>query len=64
MVREGEQGLMTAREVAQRLHVSMSTIERWRFEGHGPRPIRITQRTIRYSRSEVEQIATGSHHRR
>lgn len=60
MASEAVQGLMTAREVAERLNVSMSTVERWRFEGRGPQPIRITARTIRYSRSEVELIATGS----
>lgn len=60
MADEVIQGLMTAREVAQRLNVSLSTIERWRFQGQGPRPIRLPGRTIRYNRSEVEQIATGA----
>lgn len=50
-------GLLTPKEVAAALRVSPATIKRWRFEGVGPRPIRITDRVVRYARAEIDRLS-------
>lgn len=50
---------MTTREAAALLGVSMGTMERWRFEGRGPRFYRwgVRGTIVRYDRSEVARVA-------
>jgi len=47
--------LLTTEELAKRWGMSRSSIERLRFDGEGPPPVRLSDRTIRYKRSTVEQ---------
>lgn len=57
MAPEGLRGdLVTSAELAERAKVSRSTVERWRYEGHGPAPVRLGKRTVRYVRSDVERF--------
>ena len=51
--------LLTPRDVATRLGVEASTLAAWRRRGAGPRFVRLTQRCVRYSESEVEQFLAG-----
>ena len=44
--------LLTARELAAELKVSLRTLERWRAQGIGPVYVRLG-RTVRYRRSDV-----------
>jgi excisionase family DNA binding protein len=45
--------LMTARELAEMLRVSLSTVRRWTRSGKVP-AVRLSNRAIRYRRSDVE----------
>ena len=47
------QHLLTDREVATRLAVSISAVRKWRFEGRGPTFVRIG-RAVRYRLADVE----------
>jgi excisionase family DNA binding protein len=49
------EGLLTVREAARHLKVSRSTLERLRAEGKGPRFIRVSERSIRYSLADIEE---------
>jgi excisionase family DNA binding protein len=49
-----EEGLMTEAELAQLLHVSLSTVKRLRVSGEGPPYVKIGKRAIRYRRGDVE----------
>ena len=51
---DGEQ-MLTTKQAAPILGVSVSTLERWRFDGEGPPPVKLTSRTVRYKRSTIEQ---------
>jgi excisionase family DNA binding protein len=46
-------GLMTEHEVAQRLHVSVASIRRWRIEKRGPLFIKVGS-LVRYRQEDVE----------
>ena len=46
--------LLTARQVALRLNVSLATFKRLRKAGEGPPSIQVGQRAIRYRRGDVE----------
>jgi predicted DNA-binding transcriptional regulator AlpA len=51
-------GMMTERQVAARLHVSVALVRRWRQTGEGP-TYRKIGRAVRYESNDVEQwIAT------
>ncbi len=57
MGNEGSRGeLVTPAELAERARVSRSTVERWRYEGRGPEPVRLGKRTVRYLRSDVDRF--------
>lgn len=45
--------MMTTADVASRFAVSVSTVERWRFEGRGPQAVRLPTGSVRYRRSDV-----------
>jgi predicted DNA-binding transcriptional regulator AlpA len=47
---------MTSEEFARQARVASSTVERWRYEGHGPEPVRLGKRTVRYKRSDVDRF--------
>lgn len=47
--------LLTARQVAAMLNVSLATFKRIRKAGEGPPSIRVGQRAIRYRRRDVER---------
>jgi predicted DNA-binding transcriptional regulator AlpA len=60
MTNDGQRGdLLTSAEFAARARVSQSTIERWRFEGRGPAPIKLSPRTVRYARSDVDRFLSA-----
>lgn len=41
-------------EFADRVGVTVRTVERWEREGRGPKPIRIGRRTVRYRVTDIE----------
>lgn len=41
-------------ELAEYLDVPVATVRKWRFEGHGPRSLKVG-RHVRYRRADVEQ---------
>ena len=45
--------LITETEAAEFLNFSISTLRNWRVSGHGPEFIKISQRTVRYRRREL-----------
>jgi predicted DNA-binding transcriptional regulator AlpA len=49
----GADTLLTRREVAEYLRVSVATLERWARLGVGPRPHRIGPNTVRYRLSTL-----------
>ncbi len=51
--------LLTARQVAELLGVSLWTLRRWTRGGQGPPPHRIGPRAIRYSREDVDTWLRG-----
>ena len=52
--------LMKRRELAARADVHPRTLERWGQLGIGPRPIRLSERVVRYDRAEAERwLAEG-----
>lgn len=48
--------LLTTREVAELARVHPKTVERWRYEGVGPRPVKLGPRTVRYRRTDVRRF--------
>ncbi len=46
--------LLTPDQTAHRLGISRSTLKRMRLRGDGPKPVKITPRTIRYEATEVD----------
>jgi len=46
--------LMRKEEVAARLMVSISTLERWRSKGGGPAYIKMGKRRVAYSEAAIE----------
>jgi excisionase family DNA binding protein len=47
--------LLTAKETAAQLKISMSTLRNWRKEGKGPRVIKLGPGTYRYSEEELRE---------
>jgi excisionase family DNA binding protein len=50
---------LTPAEVAERLRVSVKTLERWRADGGGPRYSRRGQRLVRYFADDVDAWMRG-----
>jgi predicted DNA-binding transcriptional regulator AlpA len=46
--------LLTEYDVAQRLHVSLASLRRWRLEKRGPRFIKVSS-LVRYRPEDVEE---------
>lgn len=47
--------LITTREVAERLGVSVRTVEDWRHRGRGPAYITLAPKAVRYDLAVVER---------
>jgi len=47
--------LLTAKETAARLRISISTLRNWRLQGTGPRAIKLGPSTYRYSEEELRE---------
>ena len=47
--------LITPEAAARRLAVKMTTLERWRRAGVGPRCVRIGRKVIRYRAADLER---------
>lgn len=45
--------LLTETEAAEILNFSISTLRNWRSQGRGPEFLKISQRTVRYRRREL-----------
>ena len=45
--------LITETEAAEFLNFSISTLRNWRVKGQGPEFIKVSQRTVRYRRREL-----------
>jgi excisionase family DNA binding protein len=52
--------LLTPKEAAQRLRLSMSTLRGWRKKGHGPPVVRLGPGTYRYSEEDIQQYITAA----
>jgi predicted DNA-binding transcriptional regulator AlpA len=50
--------LLTECDVAQRLHVSLASLRRWRLERRGPRFIKVSS-LVRYRPEDVEEWLTA-----
>ena len=46
--------LITTKQAACRLGVSVKQIEKWRYEGGGPKYIKLGKRSVRYEQEEIE----------
>jgi hypothetical protein len=46
--------LLKPQAVADLLHVSTKVLERWRGNGDGPNYCRLSRKTLRYQRSDIE----------
>lgn len=51
--------LLTPKEAAQWLGVSLATLRGWRRVGKGPAAVRLTQRTIRYSEDSLKEFVAA-----
>ena len=47
--------LLTPKETAKILQISMATLRVWRKTGKGPPPVRLSRRTIRYSPESIKE---------
>lgn len=45
--------LLTQEQLADELGIQVSTLRRWRGEGTGPKPVRLTYHLVRYRRADV-----------
>ncbi|GFO60967.1 hypothetical protein GMST_32920 [Geomonas silvestris] len=46
--------LRTTKEVAERFHLKETTLERWRWQGQGPKFVKLG-RTVRYRDEDLEE---------
>lgn len=51
--------LLTEKETAFQLSVSVRTLQKWRYEGRGPRALRV-EGCVRYSRVDLELFLASS----
>jgi predicted DNA-binding transcriptional regulator AlpA len=49
-----EGALLTPKQVAENLSVSVKTLERWRMTGEGPRFCRLSPKVIRYLSGDID----------
>ena len=55
----GPKDLLTAREVAARLSISIRTVYRMLDRGQFPRPIRLGRRGVRWKTTDVQRYLEG-----
>lgn len=54
-------GLLTTKAAARHLSLSPKTLEKWRAQRRGPRFVKIGNKAVRYSKSDIEAfVAEGS----
>jgi predicted DNA-binding transcriptional regulator AlpA len=59
-MKTSNKGLLTAREVAERLNVCPRTIWRWTSMGRLPKPIRLVgSKATRWKEADIEAVAEG-----
>ncbi|MBX3022001.1 MAG: helix-turn-helix domain-containing protein [Bdellovibrionales bacterium] len=46
---------MTEGQVARRIGIKQRTLQAWRLKGDGPKAVRLSERMIRYKKSEVDR---------
>lgn len=51
--------LVTEREAAASLHVTVSTLRNWRWKGVGPRFLKLGGRMVRYHRADLAAFVEG-----
>ncbi len=51
---------MTAAEAAHHLRISRRTLDYWVREGKLPPPMKLTRKTVRWLRSDIEALMTRS----
>lgn len=52
-----DDNLLTPAEAAERLNISLPTLKLWRTQKHGPPALRLSVRTIRYRREDIDAWA-------
>ncbi|HKH47657.1 MAG TPA: helix-turn-helix domain-containing protein [Thermoanaerobaculia bacterium] len=50
------QALLTEGEAAEYLRLTPRALQAWRYQGKGPRFVRISRRAIRYRRDDLERF--------
>jgi excisionase family DNA binding protein len=50
------QALLTEEEAAEYLRLTPRALQAWRYQGKGPRFVRISRRAIRYRRDDLEEF--------
>lgn len=51
--------LLNEKEVAQRLGVSVHGVRRWRYEGRGPRALKLTSSLVRYDARDLDTFLSS-----
>jgi predicted DNA-binding transcriptional regulator AlpA len=46
--------LLTTRQAAEYLNYEIRTLEAWRFRGGGPRFVRVSPKSVRYRKADLE----------
>ena len=58
--RTAYQALLTAAQAAERLSVTVDTLERWRRGGRGPRFLKLSGTAVRYSPDDLAAFLAAS----
>lgn len=57
--RHAPRALLDETEVAERLNVSIGTVQNWRTRREGPRYVKLGKRAVRYRPEDVEAFIEG-----
>ena len=49
-----DQMLLTSQEVADQLGITEGTLRNWRYEGEGPKYVKLRKRLVRYRLADVQ----------
>lgn len=49
-----DQMLLTSQEVAAQLGITEGTLRNWRYEGEGPKYVKLRKRLVRYRPTDVQ----------
>lgn len=58
-IRQEPRALLDETEVAERLNVSIGTVQNWRTRKEGPRYVKLGKRAVRYRPEDVESFIEG-----